>query len=132
MLKNFRGRPSLKTVLQASTVAGLAAAVLATGIPVEISRSYAEAVNVQSPSVPSFANVVDAVSPAVVSVRVESRVKPASDDGDGFSFDFNGRGFDDLPDALKPFFRQFGEQQNRQNQEGQNQQRRFGHQGEGR
>ncbi|MBB3657281.1 serine protease Do [Rhizobium sp. BK650] len=127
MLKNFRGRPSLKTVLQASTVAGLAAAVLATGIPVEVSRSYAEAVNVQSPSVPSFANVVDAVSPAVVSVRVESRVKPASDDGDGFSFDFNGRGFDDLPDALKPFFRQFGEQQ-----KGQNQQRRFGHQGEGR
>lgn len=133
MLKNFRGRPSLKTVLQASTVAGLAAAVLATGIPVEISRSYAEAVNVQSPSVPSFANVVDAVSPAVVSVRVESRVKPASDDGDGFSFDFNGRGFDDLPDALKPFFRQFGEQQNRQGQgQGQNQQRRFGHPGEGR
>ncbi len=125
MLKNFRGRPSLKTVLQASTVAGLAAAVLATGIPVEISRSYAEAVNVQSPSVPSFANVVDAVSPAVVSVRVESRVKPASDDGDGFSFDFNGRGFDDLPDALKPFFRQFGEQ----GHQGQNQQRRFGQPG---
>jgi len=127
MLKNFRGRPSLKTVLQASTVAGLAAAVLATGIPVEISRSYAEAVNVQSPSVPSFANVVDAVSPAVVSVRVESRVKPASDDGDGFSFDFNGRGFDDLPDALKPFFRQFGEQG--QGHQGQNQQRRFGQPG---
>jgi serine protease Do len=129
MLKNFRGRPSLRTVLQASTVAGLAAAVLATGIPVEISRSYAEAVNVQSPSVPSFANVVDAVSPAVVSVRVESRVKPASDDGEGFSFDFNGRGFDDLPDALKPFFRQFGEQG--QGHQGQNQQRRFGQPGQG-
>src|SRR5262249_41513452 len=97
---------------KASTVAGLAAAVLATGVPLEITRSYAEAVNVQAPAVPSFANVVDAVSPAVVSVRVESRIKPASDDGNGFSFDFNGRGFDDLPDdhPLKRFFKQFGEQ----------------------
>lgn len=104
--------PSLATALKASTVAGLAAAVLATGVPLEITRSYAEAVNVQAPAVPSFANVVDAVSPAVVSVRVESRIKPASDDGNGFSFDFNGRGFDDLPDdhPLKRFFKQFGEQ----------------------
>ena len=104
--------PSLATALKASTVAGLAAAVLATGVPLEITRSYAEAVNVQAPQVPSFANVVDAVSPAVVSVRVESRIKPASDDGNGFSFDFNGRGFDDLPDdhPLKRFFKQFGEQ----------------------
>ncbi len=110
MLKNIKA-PSLSTALKASTVAGLAAAVLATGIPLQITSSYAEAVKVQAPSVPSFANVVDAVSPAVVSVRVESRIKPVADDeGNGFSFDFNGRGFDDLPDALKPFFRQFGEQ----------------------
>ncbi|KQV63847.1 Do family serine endopeptidase [Rhizobium sp. Root1220] len=111
MFKNIK-TPSLSTALKASTVAGLAAAVLATGIPLEITRSYADAVKVQAPSVPSFANVVDAVSPAVVSVRVENRIKPVSNDdsGNGFSFDFNGRGFDDLPDALKPFFRQFGEQ----------------------
>ncbi|QFY59518.1 Do family serine endopeptidase [Rhizobium grahamii] len=110
MLKNIKA-PSLSTALKASTVAGLAAAVLATGIPLQITPSHAEAVKVQAPSVPSFANVVDAVSPAVVSVRVESRVNPVADDeGNGFSFDFNGRGFDDLPDALKPFFRQFGEQ----------------------
>jgi len=114
MLKTIKA-PSLSTVLKASTVAGLATAVLATGVPLEITRSYAEAVKVEAPSVPSFANVVDAVSPAVVSVRVESRVKPVSDEdgNNGFSFDFNGRGFDDLPDALKPFFRQFGEQQGR-------------------
>jgi serine protease Do len=65
MLKTIKA-PSLSTVLKASTVAGLAAAVLATGIPLEITRSYAEAVKVEAPSVPSFANVVDAVSPAVV------------------------------------------------------------------
>jgi serine protease Do len=104
--------PSLTTMLKASTVAGLAAAVFATASPLEITRAYAEAVNVQAPSVPSFANVVDAVSPAVVSVRVESRINPAADNTDGFAFDFNGRGFDDLPDdhPLKRFFKQFGEQ----------------------
>ncbi len=110
MLKNIKA-PSLNTMLKASTVAGLAAAVLTTGIPLEITRSYAEAVKVQAPSVPSFANVVDAVSPAVVSVRVEDRIKPvANDDGNSFSFDFGGRDLDNVPDALKPFFRQFGEQ----------------------
>ncbi|MEZ2129023.1 MULTISPECIES: Do family serine endopeptidase [unclassified Sinorhizobium] len=111
MLKNLKDRLSGGTVLKVSAVAGLAAAVLATGLPAEVSRSYAEAVKVQAPQVPSFANVVDAVSPAVVSVRVESRVKPVADN-DGFSFDFNGRGFDDLPDdhPLKRFFREFGGQ----------------------
>jgi serine protease Do len=112
MFKNIKA-PTLANALKASTVAGLAAAVLATGIPLEVTRSYAEAVKVQAPAVPSFANVVDAVSPAVVSVRVESRVNPVSDNNaDGFSFDFNGRGFDDLPDdhPLKRFFKQFGEQ----------------------
>ncbi|PKA40359.1 Do family serine endopeptidase [Rhizobium sullae] len=118
--------PSLNTMLKASTVAGLAAAVFATGVPLEITRSYAEAVNVQAPSVPSFANVVDAVSPAVVSVRVESRINPAADSTDGFAFDFNGRGFDDLPDdhPLKRFFKQFGEQGPNGPQGGPN--RRFG------
>lgn len=128
MLKNFNGRPSLATVLKASTVAGIAAAVLATGVPLEITRSYAEAVKVQAPAVPSFANVVDAVSPAVVSVRVENRVNPVSDNNnDGFSFDFNGRGFDDLPDdhPLKRFFKQFGQDPNDQ----QGHSRRFGQNG---
>jgi serine protease Do len=127
MLKNFNGRPSLATVLKASTVAGIAAAVLATGVPLEITRSYAEAVKVQAPAVPSFANVVDAVSPAVVSVRVENRVNPVADNNEGFSFDFNGRGFDDLPDdhPLKRFFKQFGQDPNDQ----QGHQRRFGQNG---
>ncbi|MBY5630493.1 Do family serine endopeptidase [Rhizobium leguminosarum] len=128
MLKSFNGRPSLATVLKASTVAGIAAAVLATGVPLEITRSYAEAVKVQAPAVPSFANVVDAVSPAVVSVRVENPVNPVSDNNnDGFSFDFNGRGFDDLPDdhPLKRFFKQFGQDPNDQ----QGHSRRFGQNG---
>ncbi|WP_104667655.1 Do family serine endopeptidase [Ensifer adhaerens] len=103
-------RPSLNTVLKTSTVAGLAAVMLTSGLPASISQSLAEPVKVEAPSVPSFANVVDAVSPAVVSVRVQSRVNPVSEDGNGFTFDFNGRGFDDLPDdhPLKRFFKEFG------------------------
>ena len=104
-------RPSLKTVLKASTVAGLAAVMLSTGIPAAVTHSFAAAVKVEAPQVPSFANVVDAVSPAVVSVRVQSRANPVSDEaGGGFSFDFGGRGLDELPDdhPLKRFFKEFG------------------------
>ncbi|MGO4439662.1 Do family serine endopeptidase [Rhizobium sp. RAF56] len=117
MFKNIKDGLSRSSALKASAIAGLAAAVLATGIPVAINASHAEAVAVQAPQVPSFANVVDAVSPAVVSVRVESRVNPVSADEDE-SFGL-GRGFDDLPDdhPLKKFFRQFGEEQNGRNQD---------------
>jgi serine protease Do len=104
-------RPSLKTVLKTSTVAGLAAVMLSTGIPAAVTHSFAAAVKVEAPQVPSFADVVDAVSPAVVSVRVQSRANPVSDEvGGGFSFDFGGRGLDELPDdhPLKRFFKEFG------------------------
>lgn len=104
-------RPGLKTVLKTTTVAGLAAVMLATGIPATVSQSFAEAVSVEGPKVASFADVVSAVSPAVVSVRVQSDIKPANDESN-FSFNFGGRGFDELPDdhPLKRFFRDFGGQ----------------------
>ncbi len=107
------GRPSLKTVLKGTTVAGLAAVMLSTGIPAQVYQSFADPVTVAAPQVPSFADVVSAVSPAVVSVRVKSDATPVSDDANnGFSFNFGGRGFDDLPDdhPLKRFFREFGNQ----------------------
>src|SRR5690606_39300292 len=48
----------------------------------------ADAVKVEAPQVPSFADVVEKVSPAVVSVRVKADVKAASDRGRGmFSLD---------------------------------------------
>ena len=60
--------------------------------------------------VPGFGDVVAAVTPAVVSVRVQSRAKPVNDET-GFNFG-NPNGFQDLPDdhPLKRFFREFGEQ----------------------
>ncbi len=71
----------------------------------------AEAVRVAAPQAPSFADVVEKVSPAVVSVQVKSKVEPVSDRGDNSSQgqEFQGRGFDDLPDnhPLKRFFREF-------------------------
>ncbi len=105
-----KGKPSTKTLLKATTVAGLAAVMLSTGVPSAIHNSFAAPVEVTAPQVPSFANVVEAVSPAVVSVRVQSNVQNTANDESGFSFNFGGRGFDELPDdhPLKRFFRDFG------------------------
>ncbi|BCH25996.1 serine peptidase [Mesorhizobium sp. L-8-10] len=68
---------------------------------------FADPVRVDAPQVPSFSDVVEQVSPAVVSVRVKAKFEGASDDGSGF---FSGpQGFDSLPDGhpLKRFFREF-------------------------
>ncbi len=113
MLKSKIGRPSLKTVLKSTTVAGLAAVMLSTGIPAQVVSSFAAPVTVTAPQVPSFADVVSAVSPAVVSVRVQSDTQTAADEGSGGGFSFGGRGFENLPEdhPLKRFFREFGGQQ---------------------
>jgi serine protease Do len=64
----------------------------------------ADAVKVDAAQVPSFADVVEKVSPAVVSVRVKANIQPASDDGAQM---FGGP--DGLPDnpQLRRFFKQF-------------------------
>lgn len=110
MSNSQNGRPSLKTILKSSAVGGLAALMLTTGVAGPIVHSFAAPVEVTAPQVPSFASVVDAVSPAVVSIRVQSNVQPASDDNSNFSFNFGGRGLDQLPDdhPLKRFFKEFG------------------------
>ena len=67
---------SLRTVLFASTLAaGMTGAALVTTGMVSSSLSFAEPVTVVAPQAPSFADVVEAVSPAVVSVRVEAEVQ---------------------------------------------------------
>ncbi|MEQ1942290.1 Do family serine endopeptidase [Mesorhizobium sp. VNQ89] len=82
--------------------AGLSA--IATGtLPVQ-----AEAVRVEAPQAPGFADVVERVSPAVVSVQVKAKIEPASDNGSDMMGQF-GQGFDNLPDdhPMKRFFREF-------------------------
>jgi serine protease Do len=101
-------RISYKTVLKSTAVAGLAAVLFTSGLPARVTGALAEPVQLDAPQNTGFSSIVKAVSPAVVSVRVESRVQPVSDEN-GFSFDF-GPGFDQLPDnsPLKRFFKQFG------------------------
>ena len=77
------------------------------------SHALAEAVKVEAPAQQGFADVVEKVSPAVVSVRVKGNLQPVSDDmGQDQQGDngFGGQGFDQLPDnsPLKKFFKEFG------------------------
>ena len=72
--------------------------------------AHVEAVRVETAQVnPGFADVVEKVSRAVVSVRVKSDVQNTSNNN-GFSFSIPGMpGMEDLPDdhPLKRFFREF-------------------------
>ena len=74
----------------------------------ENSLAHAEAVKLVAPAQQGFGDVVEKVSPAVVSVRVKSNVQPVNDDFGGQFF--GGPGGDQLPDdhPLKRFFREFG------------------------
>ncbi|MBX3531668.1 MAG: Do family serine endopeptidase [Rhizobiaceae bacterium] len=90
---------------------------------------FAEAVRVEAPQQAiGFGDVVEKVSPAVVSVRVSSNIAPASDNGGGFSF--NMPGLEDLPrdHPLNRFFREFrgGGNDNDQRQFGNRQRPRGG------
>jgi serine protease Do len=84
---------------------------LAAGIadPALIHRAYAQPIQLSGvqAQLPSFADVVDKVKPAVVSVRVKTETVAAGDDGQ--------RNLDDLPPQLRRFFREFGEQGQRPN-----------------
>ncbi len=96
----------VKRLAGTTAVAAMAAALLATGLPASVVPSWAEPVAVEAPAqAPSFANVVEAVSPAVVSVRVRTSRQEVADNG----FQFNMPGFEDLPDdhPMKRFFREF-------------------------
>jgi serine protease Do len=101
-------RLSGKRFLAAAASVAIASAVGLGAVTSGALPVYAEAVRVEAPQQSAgFADVVEKVSPAVVSVRVTANVQPASDSGPG-SF-FSGPGFDDLPDdhPLKRFFRDF-------------------------
>lgn len=90
----------MAAVASLAVVGTVGAGMLATGTaPV-----LADAVRVEAPQVPSFADVVEHVSPAVVSVKVKAKVQPTADDGSD-----DQDGFDNLPDnpQLRRFFKEF-------------------------
>ena len=104
-------RKRLLAAAASLAIAGAIGVGAVTSVTVPV---FAEAVRVDAPQALGFADVVEKVSPAVVSVRVKSRIEPASDNpgslfqGPGGGF-FGGPGFDDLPNdhPLKRFFREF-------------------------
>ena len=109
MLNPSVGQGKFRPFLKASAAAGVAAVLFSATAPIAIPEALADPVYVKAPEVPGFADVVEAVSPAVVSVVVESDMQPVAQN-DGFGFGFGGRGFDNLPDdhPLKRFFKDFG------------------------
>lgn len=114
----FKSRSRMMAAAASVAIAGaIGLGAVTTGtLPV-----FAEAVRVDGPQAPGFADVVQRVSPAVVSVRVKAKVEPASDDG-AQMFDFRGPGFDQLPDdhPMKRFFREFrGDGDQRRDRNGQ-------------
>ncbi|MEM1377823.1 MAG: Do family serine endopeptidase [Pseudomonadota bacterium] len=98
----------MKSRLASLFIAGAVVGAGFTGYNVGvISPANAEAVRVETPAAaPGFADVVDVVSPAVVSVRVRSSVRPVND---RFSNRMTPRGFQDLPEnhPFQRFFREF-------------------------
>lgn len=99
---------NIRALLLASTIAAGFALVPSAPALVGSTAALADPVRVDAPQAPSFAEVVEAVSPAVVSVRVESKFRPADDR----SYRFDRRFFDDDDDddregrRLPPFFRE--------------------------
>ncbi|MCA0001913.1 MULTISPECIES: Do family serine endopeptidase [unclassified Mesorhizobium] len=116
-----------KRLLAAVASVAVAGAIGVGALTSGTSPVLADAVRVEAPQVPSFADVVERVSPAVVSVKVKAKVQPTADDGsDGQD------GFDNLPNnpQLRRFFKEFrgfGDQGG-QNDDGH---RRFGHRDRG-
>ena len=97
-----RGRTRLLAAAASIAIAGaigFGAVTSGTG-PV-----LADAVRVTAPQALGFADVVEKVSPAVISVRVKAKIEPASDTGGPMQMP----GFDDLPDdhPMKRFFKEF-------------------------
>ncbi len=99
-----KGRGRLMATIASVAIAG------AVGFGVVTSGTapvMAEAVRLEQPvQAPSFADIVEEVSPAVVSVRVKAEIQTTSDRGGSF---FDMPGFEGLPEGhpLERFFREF-------------------------
>src|SRR5215203_7178783 len=101
MSQNFRSRGLASVAAVAIVASGAVGAALYEGQPAVAQAAKAPiAVNAQAPA--TFADVVDQVKPAVVSVRV--KVENAMSDGDGLPSQL-----ENVPPQLREFFRRFGE-----------------------
>src|SRR5215208_1544156 len=101
MSQNFRSRALTSVAAVAIVASGAVGAALYEGQPALAQTVKAPiTVNPQAPA--TFADVVDQVKPAVVSVRV--KVENAMTDGDGLPSQL-----ENVPPQLREFFRRFGD-----------------------
>ena len=101
MSQNFRSRALASVAAVAIVASGAVGAALYEGQPALAQTAKAPiTVNAQAPA--TFADVVDQVKPAVVSVRV--KVENAMTDGDGLPSQL-----ENVPPQLREFFRRFGD-----------------------
>jgi serine protease Do len=100
---NTRSR-LLASAAALALVASVGGFVVSESLPARASAVVTS--DLQAPSMPSFANVVERVKPAVVSVRVkiENAGAVAQDDGEG---QMDGQ-MDNLPPEIQKFFKRFG------------------------
>ena len=87
-----------------ATALTLSVAVAGTGALLPVAPAVAGPVEVKAPEVPGFADVISAVTPAVVSVRVKSRSPssaPRGDSGHGIARPFGGNPIEHLFDSLR-------------------------------
>jgi serine protease Do len=100
-----------RALLGTAIVLALGGALVGEGVILPHSQALADAVQVQGVAPVSFANVVDAVRPAVVSVRVKAAREDASADSQDTPFDFPQNS------PMERFFRQFRGQNGPQQQQ---------------
>ena len=106
---------SFRAAILGATSLGLASIVAAPALMSNTTAAYAEPVRVEGQQVVGFADVVEKVAPAVVSVRVKSDVKTRNFAQRGGNPLDIIPGFRDLPKdhPFNRFFREFGENNER-------------------
>ena len=103
-MPNFRNRALASAAAVAIVASGAVGATLIEGRQPAFAQNQPITVNSSAQAPASFADVVDKVKPAVVSVKVKVENAATSDDEDGAS----PRG-ERVPPQLREFFRRFGE-----------------------
>lgn len=133
----LRLRKTFRSAILGATSLALVGTLAAPSLLTAPTVAFAEPVRVEGQQVVGFADVVEKVTPAVVSVRVKSDVKTASFNQRGANpFDILP-GFRDLPrdHPFNRFFREFGERGERSEKKKENEneapRRRYSGQGSG-
>jgi serine protease Do len=109
-----------KQIRLRSGAAALAIIIGGTLAAPALNSAFADAVRIEGVQAIGFADVVEKVQPAVVSVRVKARIDNVSmgeSDGNGGDQGFGMPGFEDLPKdhPMRRFFKEFGGRGDSQN-----------------